>query len=77
MRTTITIRAGAGLRDRLTRRARAEGKTLSELVRDVLEREFVEEPMRLRIEHLRGRLRSPPRAEEAWRVRLRAHNWRS
>ncbi len=77
MRTTLTIRADEALRDALTERARAQGKTLSQLVREILEAALVERPLEKRAGHLRGRLMLREQATEPWRESLRQHNWRS
>lgn len=76
MRTTITIRAGSDLRSRLRRRAESEGKTMSDVVREILERDLMDGLGKVRIQDLRGRLTLPRRSGEAWRIRLRARNWR-
>jgi len=59
MRTTITIRADESLRDALAERAQATGKTISELVREILEEALAERPLGPRIKHVRGRLELP------------------
>ena len=74
--TTLTVRTDAELREALDRRAEAEGKTLSELVREILERAVTERPLAQRVGHLRGRLRLASTGD-AWRKRLRERNWRS
>jgi len=76
MSTTITIRAGEPLREVLNRRAAATGKTVSELVREILESALAERPLRLRAGHLKGRLALPRKASEPWRRQLRQRNWR-
>ncbi|UCC81949.1 MAG: ribbon-helix-helix protein, CopG family [Gemmatimonadota bacterium] len=77
MGTTLTIRADDALRDALTERARAQGKTLSQLVREILEAALVERPLEKRAGHLRGRLMLREQATQPWRQSLRQHNWRS
>lgn len=74
--TTLTVRTDAELREALDRRAEAEGKTVSEVVREILERAVAERPLAQRIGHLRGRLRLDSTGA-AWRERLRERNWRS
>lgn len=73
--TTLTVRTDAELREALDRRAEAEGKTVSEVVREILERAVAERPLGQRIGHLRGRLR-PASMDGPWRERLRDRNWR-
>ena len=77
MSTTITIRADEPLREGLARKAAATGKTVSELIREILEEALTERPLRARSGHLKGGLRLPRKASEPWRVLLRERNWRS
>lgn len=77
MRTTITIRADKNLRKALEERARAQGKTLSDLAREILRNAVEDRPLRLKTGHLRGRLRLRQEQTEAWRKALRERNWRS
>jgi len=76
MSTTLTIRTDETLRRALEERARAQGKSVSAFVREVLANAVAERPLEVRVDRLRGRLRldSPP--EGAWRDRLRRYNWR-
>ena len=76
MRTTVTVRTDASLREALLKRAVSQGKTLSELVREILEEAVLERPLGGRIGHLRGKLTSSTSADEGWRKRLRDRNWR-
>lgn len=76
MSTTLTVRTDDELRGALARRAEAQGKTLSEVVREILEEALVERPREARIAHLRGSLRLPRPETEPWRSRLRERNWR-
>ena len=75
MRTTLTIRTHPELRKRLEQRARAQGKTVSALAREILEGALDERPLRLRTAHLKGRLQLEPPREE-WRDTLRQRNRR-
>ncbi len=77
MRTTLTIRADKTLRTALERRARAQGKTISELAREILRNAVDERPLELKTGHLRGRLTLRQVETEAWRKALRERNWRS
>jgi len=76
MSKTITVRADDSLREILSQRARASGKTVSGLVREILEEALLDRPLRGRIGHLRGRLRLQGQPSDAWKARLREHNWR-
>ena len=76
MRTTITIRADDDLRQALARKAESEHKTVSQLIREILEEALVERPLAERLGGLRGRLRlENPRG--GWEQRIRERNWRS
>ncbi|HEU4618774.1 MAG TPA: hypothetical protein VFV10_12095 [Gammaproteobacteria bacterium] len=75
MRTTITIRTDKTLRDALARKAKAERKTVSKLVREILERAVVERPLSEKLGSLRGSLRLPD-PESAWQREIRQRNWR-
>jgi plasmid stability protein len=75
MRMTITIRTDGPLREALEKRAEAEGRSLSDVARDILRDGLAERPFGDRVGHLRGRLRLH-RGDEPWRSALRSHNWR-
>jgi hypothetical protein len=77
MSTTITIRADEPLREALDERAAASGKTVSELVREILEEALADRPLGIRAGHLKGRLKLPRKTSEPWRRHLRRGNWRS
>lgn len=77
MGTVLTVRTGDQLRQALEQRATAQGKTTSQLVREILERALAETPLALRAGHLRGCLDAPPEAEDAWRKEIRERNWRA
>ena len=77
MSTTITIRTDPALRKRLEARAAASGKSISVLVREILENALAERPLSARTSHVKARLSLPRRPAEAWRESLRDRNWRS
>lgn len=73
--TTLTIRTTEPLRQALTKRAEAEHKTVSDVVREILEAALIERPLSERVGKLRGGLRLPePKAD--WQKQIRARNWR-
>lgn len=75
-RTMLNVRMDSELREALDRRAADVGVSVSELVRDILERELAGRPLGDRIRPLRGALGgSDPAA--GWRRRIRDHNWRA
>ena len=77
MRTTLTIRTDEALREELAKRARAQGKTLSQFVREILQAALNERPIEARAGHLKRRLMLREQATEPWRETLRQHNRRS
>ena len=79
METTLTIRLPAKQRAALKRRAAAEKRTESAVVRQLIERELGRAFDFERVRHLIGSVTSPPRHGEknAWRKRIRERNWRS
>jgi hypothetical protein len=76
MDEALTIRTDTALRRALEARAREQGKTLSEVAREILQRSLVERPLEQRTGHLRGRLDLRRARPEAWRRVLRERNWR-
>jgi hypothetical protein len=75
MSTTITIRADKSLRDALVRKAKVEKKTVSEVVREILESALVERPLAEKIGRSRGSLRIAE-AQGTWQRQIRDRNWR-
>jgi plasmid stability protein len=77
MRTTLTIRADDKLRVALQKRAAVQGKTVSELAREILSEALEERPLSARTGHLRGQIDLPPDdAPDSWQSELRERNWR-
>lgn len=76
MRATLTIRADEKLRAALRKRAATQGKTVSELAREILNEALEERPMSLRTGHLRGQLDLPSDTPDRWRQQIRERNWR-
>jgi hypothetical protein len=78
MNTTLTIRLPASQRRALSSKAAAAGKTESEIVRDLIERELAEQTVGERAGALFGCLSLPHDAMPAdpWRKSIRARNWR-
>lgn len=77
MRTTITVRTDRKLREALDRKAAAKGKTVSEIVREILEQAVGETSLGSRTAHLQGRLALRSTTSDPIRKRIRARNWRS
>ncbi len=76
MSTTLTVRTDEDLSDALRQRAAAQGKTISRVVREILEEALSERPIGMRAGHLKGRLEVPADDEDPWRRQLRERNWR-
>jgi metal-responsive CopG/Arc/MetJ family transcriptional regulator len=75
MEKTLTIRLDKTQDRALTRRAKALGKTRSELVRELIEKGLEEEALGQKIGHLKGIL-SLPEPKDALRRRIKERNWR-
>ena len=75
MDKTLTIRLDKQKEEALTRRARALGKTRSELVRDLIDNAVTDQPLGRRAGHLKGGTELSP-ATSGWRRELKARNWR-
>jgi hypothetical protein len=76
MSTTLTVRVDPRRQRLLSRRAKAERTTVSELVREILDRALVERATGERVGHLRARLRLAP-PEDPLRRAIKARNWRT
>lgn len=72
---TLTIRLDASQDEALTKRAKATGRTRSQLVRDLIDKGLDEQPLGRSLGHLKGRLGLPaPKA--GWRRHIKDRNWR-
>ena len=78
METTLTIRLPAKQREALKRRAAAEKRSESALLRDLIERELQRGFDFDNVRHLVGSIASPPRhwEKDSWRTKIRQRNWR-
>ncbi len=76
MSNTLTIRTDDALREALARRAKIQGKTVSEVVREILEEALAERPLAAKMGHLRGGLKLPRKPTDHWRKQIRDRNWR-
>ena len=75
MDKTVTIRLARAQDEALTARARSQGKTRSQLIRELIDRGLEERPLGRRIGHLKGCLDvSAPKT--GWQKRIKARNWR-
>ena len=78
METTLTIRLPATQREALRRRAAAEKRSESALVREMIDREMQRVFDFERVRHLVGSVASRPKhwEKDSWRKHIRQHNWR-
>ena len=76
METTLTIRLPAKQRDALRRRAAAEKRSESALLRELIERELQRGFDFDHVRHLVGSVASPPRHwdKDSWRRHIRKRN---
>ena len=79
MDTTLTIRLPRAQRDALKRRALAEKRSESSLVRELIEREMTRGFDYQRVRHLVGCVKSKPKhwEKDPWRRHIRERSWRS
>jgi predicted DNA-binding protein len=77
--TTLTIRLPKAQRAALKRRAAAEKRSESALVRDIIEHGMDRYFDFERVRHLVGSVASPPKhwQKDSWRKQIRERNWRS
>ncbi len=75
---TLTIRLRAKQREALRRRATAEKRSESALVREMIDREMQRGFDFERVRHLVGSVVSPRRhwEKDSWRKHIRQRNWR-
>ncbi len=78
METTLTIRLPAKQRQALRRRAGAEKRSESALLREIIDRELQRRFDFNRVRHLIGSVASPPKhwEKDPWRKHIRQRNWR-
>jgi len=78
METTLTIRLPAKQREPLRRRAAAQKRSESALVRDLINCELRHGFDFEQVRHLVGSIASAPRhwEQDPWRKRIRQRNWR-
>jgi predicted DNA-binding protein len=78
METTLTIRLPAKQREALRRRAAAEKRSESALVRDLIEQEIQRGFDFEHVRHLVGSIASPSKhwEKDPWRKHIRQRNWR-
>jgi ribbon-helix-helix CopG family protein len=76
MEKTLTIRLDAEQQRQLGQAAKMLGKSVSELVREILQQALAERPLGAKAGHLKGRLNLTPSSRDAWARKLKERNWR-
>jgi uncharacterized protein (DUF1778 family) len=74
---TLTIRLDERRQRALEEAARREGRSVSDVVRDALDRALGQHALSDRAGHVRGQLRLSGTRRTTWKNDLRARNWRS
>lgn len=77
MDASITIRLDQERRNQLRKLAAKLGKTDSELVREMIEKELVEESVGRRLSHLKGILTKQTHIGDSLCESIRERNWRA
>jgi predicted transcriptional regulator len=75
MEKTLTIRLDAEQQRKLGQTAKMLGKSVSELVREILQHALAERAVSTKAGHLKGRLALAPR-RDPWTRKLKERNWR-
>jgi hypothetical protein len=76
MTTTLTFRLPAAARAKLRQRAKFLGKSESQLMRELVHREFQPRKMGERIGHLKGTLSFKGAKMDEWQKSIKENNWR-
>jgi plasmid stability protein len=71
----LMVRVDENLRAALRKRAAAQGKSVSEVAREILSDALEDRPLSTRVGHLRGQIKLQP-TTDACRMELRDRNWR-
>ena len=76
MNVTVTIRLDAEQQKAVADAARREGKSVSAIIREALDRTLTVRPLSARAGHVKGRLRLSRAKRSTWRDTIRTRNWR-
>ena len=76
MGSTLTFRLSDTDREKLRRKAADLGKTESEFIREILQRELDDRPLGKRAAHLIGALELPKDTSDGQVQNIRKQNWR-
>ena len=76
MEKTLTIRLDAEQQRKLGETAKILGKSVSGLVREILQEALAERTIGSRAGHLKGRLQLSSQPRDAWARKIKERNWR-
>ena len=76
MEKTLTIRIDTQQQRKLGKAAKMLGKSVSELVRDILQEALAERTIGIKAGHLKGQLKLPAQPRDAWARKIKERNWR-
>ena len=76
MGATVTIRLDDEQQKAVADAARREGKSVSAIVREALDRTLTARPISARAGHVKGRLRLSRATRSPWGKAIRTRNWR-
>jgi plasmid stability protein len=76
MKKKLSIRLDAEQQRQLRQTAKILGKSMSELVREILEQALAERPIAAKAAHVKGSLNLIPSSRNAWSRKLKERNWR-
>jgi predicted DNA-binding protein len=76
MGVTVTVRLDDEQQKAVADAARREGKSVSAIIREALDRTLTERPISARAGHVKGRLRLARAKRSSWGDAIRTRNWR-
>jgi predicted transcriptional regulator len=76
MSMTLTVRTDDQLGTKLRELAKAREKTVSAVVREILEEAIADKPISVRAGHLKAQMNLNS-DDDSWRNQLRERNWRA
>jgi len=76
MEKILSVRIDAEQQRQLGQAAKMLGKSMSELVREILQQALAEHPLGDKVGHLRGHLNLTSSSRGSWARKLKSRNWR-
>jgi predicted DNA-binding protein len=77
MTTTMTFRLDADKRKKLRQKSRLLGKSESQFLRELVDRELNEKPLSQALSGLKGVLSLQGKPQDKWRKEIKQRNWRA